>query len=105
MTEDEAKTKWCPFVRLVFLSQADPATYVGNRFEWTDLELGDELDGQRMSGLCIGSECMAWRWTNSPERIKEHELLNKKGVGQPGRENKPWPEGQPAGYCGLAGKP
>lgn len=86
MTEDKAKTKWCPM-----LSRG----HIANR---------SSVGGVREDLSCIGSECMAWRWTNSPERIKEHKLLNKKGVGQPGRENKPWPEEQPAGYCGLAGK-
>jgi len=94
MTEAEAKTKWCPFMQ-IGLTDVRFATNRGHVLQ----------QNEKTTLKCIGSECMAWRWTNSPERIKEHELLNKKGVGQPGRENKPWPEGQPAGYCGLAGKP
>lgn len=46
MTEDEAKTKWCPFAR----------TYTGcgpsNRGPQ------GELDD---NALCVASECMAWR--------------------------------------------
>jgi hypothetical protein len=47
MTEDEAKTKWCPYVRFV------------------DCE--DRLYDNRPSSMqngakCLGSGCMAWRW-------------------------------------------
>lgn len=68
MIEAEAKTKWCPFVQ------------VGTRSPF----LGNGQD----SGYCIGSSCMAWRWT--PERGR---VL---GTG----ERVPID-----GYCGLAGKP
>lgn len=44
MTEDEAKTKWCPHVRV-----GDKAV---NRY----------FDGFPSHSYCIGSECMAWRW-------------------------------------------
>ena len=77
MTEAEAKTKWCPFVR---------ATPVDN----------DEYPGgwiQRPDGLaslqCIGSDCMAWRWGE--------KRWNRKA-----EASEPDPE---SGYCGLAGKP
>jgi hypothetical protein len=41
MTEEEAKTKWCPMVRDVHLSAAS-------------LNVG--------SGYCKASACMMWRW-------------------------------------------
>lgn len=47
MTEDEAKTKWCPFARVV------------------DSARGTDGEGAR----CIGSACMAWRWLTSPEVV------------------------------------
>jgi hypothetical protein len=38
MTEEEAKTKWCP-----------PTA-------------ASSIDGDTHAGDCIGSRCMAWRW-------------------------------------------
>lgn len=76
MKESEAKTKWCPFVRVL---EDEGAAF--NR-DW---------DGALLkSCLCVGSACMAWRWwwgrAESTPRIK---------VG----------DGQDEGYRGLAGKP
>jgi hypothetical protein len=61
MTEEQAKTKWCP--------QTPQQTYQG-----------DEFHG------CIGSFCMAWRWTMVPKSAEYYTVI-------------------PDGYCGLAGKP
>lgn len=47
MTEEEAKTKWCPFA-------GQPRRELN---EDTDKPLED----------CIGSQCMAWRWHDGPE--------------------------------------
>jgi hypothetical protein len=44
MTEDEAKERWCPFVRLS-----------ANRFR------GEGVT-EHQATRCIASECMAWRW-------------------------------------------
>lgn len=51
-TEDEAKTKWCPFARVAFQYrvQAPDAMIVPNRAE-----------NEAPIGTCIASECMAWR--------------------------------------------
>jgi len=48
MTEDEAKTKWCPFIRE---TEHPDGVLQTNR---SDLSRG--------SWNCIGSACMAWRW-------------------------------------------
>jgi hypothetical protein len=50
MTEDEAKTKWCPFVRHPVNM---PGYSNGNRFNKPSLDA---------TCRCIGSRCMAWRW-------------------------------------------
>lgn len=76
MTEDEAKEKWCPFVRVTV---RDDGAYI-----------------ERPEGLCtircIASECMAWRKDGhklEPDKHHPNELI----------------ETLPIGYCGLAGKP
>lgn len=50
MTENEAKTKWCPMAR--FQGGNDKSAF--NRFHGF---MRDGLPGL----LCIGSDCMAWR--------------------------------------------
>ena len=50
LTEDEAKTKWCPFVRASIYEAAD-----------NDVS-GNRAGPLRESGGCIASACMAWRW-------------------------------------------
>lgn len=51
MTEQEAKAKWCPFVRL-------PSLAGGNRGATSDHEVA--------GAQCVGSGCMAWRWLEAP---------------------------------------
>ena len=48
MTEAEAKTKWCPFVR----------------FSSFDASINRRLSEPHIHQctLCIASDCMAWRW-------------------------------------------
>lgn len=81
MTEDEAKTKWCPFVRY-------EGDYGGpfNRGGEKDNPLNIRARGD-YSCSCIGSACMAWR-------------EESKNTGTSYR-----PEWTKNGYCGLAGKP
>ncbi len=50
LTEEEARTKWCPHIRLAnMISQAEYAVSVN---------VYDNLDRPR----CIASECSQWRW-------------------------------------------
>lgn len=83
MTEDEAKTKWCPHVRGL-------AASVGAAPNRT-------LDGSRhRSADCIASACMAWRWDTDAWTL----AFDDKG---PLTRRKDFDE--PQGYCGLAGRP
>ena len=76
MTEDEAKTKWCPMAR--FLDGDD----IGGANRWR-VTTHDGLAHKEC--LCIGSDCMMWR---------EVERVNKQSS-----------DLYTVGYCGLGGTP
>lgn len=69
MTEDEAKTKWCPFARTVMSNDPSLLEYpssqpVGNRV------LGPA--GKEAFAKCMASECMAWRWIDTHVQNPAH---------------------------------
>ena len=85
MTEKEAKTKWCPMVRV---GEDDAA---GNRTAAcgvVNAGLGAGTPWQN----CIASDCMMWRATDN--EIKPQSPADRMDA-----------KSEPAGYCGLAGKP
>ncbi len=93
MTEEEAKTKWCPMLQVS--AAAGVMGTVSNRSNAFD-------DHSNRQGRCIGSACMAWRWdlADFEDRIERYEdAANIGGITDRG----PVPEC--FGYCGLAGKP
>lgn len=105
MTEEEAKTKWCPFTRVVVNAENYSN---GNRFE----------NGHRYNeqALCIGSACMAWRELHPRESREDHSggsaIMAKRAVETnriARREGGPGSLGRwvidAVGFCGLAGKP
>lgn len=57
MTEEEAKTKWCPFANVVVANDI-PGYPAVNR---TTMGSADS------SCLCIASACAAWRWDYPPD--------------------------------------
>jgi len=75
VTEDEAKTKWCPFARV------GTSAYTGYPAVNRDVEGGARTEE---ASRCVGSACMAWR------------LQNRDSAGFPIPSER-------AGYCGLAG--
>ena len=79
MTEEEAKTKWCPHVRSIDTQIGpDDGGPCNSHMEGEDLK-----DGRNpIYARCIGSACMAWRFVD--------EVINLPTS---------------PGYCGLAGKP
>lgn len=92
LTEDEAKTKWCPFARLGEIG----ATY--NR------------TGPVAGLQCIASDCAAWR--DVPRERHLHDKRTGARISSALSENSEWrlanpDEPSPAsrGYCGLAGRP
>ena len=84
MTEDEAKTKWCPHA---VASHTDPRA----KSEWD--EDGNSTGTKRFRHNCLGSACMAWRWWSRsyPNEPSTPAVLEA-------RKND-------EGYCGLAGRP
>lgn len=76
-TEDEARTKWCPLVR------------VGERASGA---AENRPDG---SYNCIASECMAWRWAQ--------KLNPNHPIGMNTTEPA-FIDDTTHGFCGLAGK-
>ncbi len=85
LTEEEAKTKWCPFARCN--GETEDHYPISNRGDVMMPRNDTFAEGFR----CLASECMAWRSTD-----------NKTFPCAPGDEPRP---SEPAGYCGLAGKP
>lgn len=76
MTEEEAKTKWCPFAMAqMSLRQVGTKNFVGV----ATYNRGEEVNTVHQNSLCLGSRCMAWRERGDSD--VSH------------------------GYCGLAGKP
>ena len=95
-TEEEAKTKWCPFARAAFEwlgKETDPTRPIGPPIDQRVLS----ASVNRGSGLsepcrCIASECMAWRWIYT-----DHFTHVGTGETKGGKRSE-------LGYCGLAGK-
>ena len=82
MTEDDARTKWCPMVRQL--------NYVG---ENGGNRVGHDITSCRHS-LCIASDCMMWR-TYKDKVIETDSHGNAITIVSKEEEG---------GYCGLAGK-
>lgn len=81
MTEDEAKKLWCPHAR-IGVTNSEGGGFSVNR-------AGPSVP-LRSLDRCLGFGCMAWRWT---------DIIEAQG------QSIPMPQGNPHGYCGLAGKP
>lgn len=78
MTEEQARTKWCPMVRLSVgyddYGESHVAVNRWNRYE------------SALYSKCVASDCMMWRETEP----------KKYGVPRDGKTS------EPTGYCGLA---
>lgn len=96
MTEDEAKTKWCPMARGQNWDdrRSEDGSFTANR-----LQSGDPL----AACLCLGSRCMMWRWGKTHVTLKDLSEEDRKtapteGVG-PNDLVMSW---RTYGFCGLA---
>lgn len=80
VTEKEAAEKWCPHARVVLAYVKSNEASAGHNRIYCD-DRGNVAAALTPNSFCIGSRCMAWRWSND-EPIDDDR-----------------------GYCGLAGKP
>lgn len=87
-TEEQAKTKWCPFSRVVDTERYWPPH---NR---RSPEEGNTC-GIPVTCLCIASDCGVWQWEVTPESAARAAEM---------RERYPLSEAPTVaiGYCGLA---
>jgi hypothetical protein len=76
MTKEEAKTKWCPMVRITTVGGGST-----NRDELMVGKTGDLVN-------CIASDCMMWRQLPLEKWVWDEDGHKR-----------------PSGYCGLGGKP
>ena len=96
MTEDEAKAKWCPHVRLH-----------GRDSRVIDFEVAQPWVA------CIGSACMAWRWSEAKRSAAFLEAVqaHMQGMAKPNFNTalqavyaeRGGQFERVEGYCGLAG--
>jgi hypothetical protein len=63
LTEEEAKKRWCPFSRVATTNANSPSW---NRLSGRQKENGPLTMQTPEATLCIGSQCMAWRWSVTP---------------------------------------
>lgn len=117
MTEDEAKTKWCPFARAAEpqrYGSPDPMVPVAAVNRGSDA-LRDPSWSPNTN--CLASACMAWRWRwrrfeSAPDRRATDEPAQRPLEVGPdwrwvpddgGPVGAGW-ENPRVGYCGLAGE-
>lgn len=102
MTEDEAKTKWCPFARYPAVV-ADPGANVG---------YPNPAVASNANSRCIGSACMAWCEVDAmDERVlaEDDAMPADSGWRKTDRRSGTrivWERrrNEVHGYCGLAAK-
>lgn len=81
MTEEEAKTKWCPFSRTMGID-GDVIMPAANRVFMFDGDNKLTFPHPEMCA-CLASKCMAWVWEKTPNSAIKRTH----------------------GRCGLAGRP
>lgn len=93
-SEEEAKTKWCPFSRVMNAEGEGGANRWDNTIKEAFAPSGS---------TCVASRCMAWKWKNE---LAGHDLDYM--IKQHGSEEGPikhtqfCKEDPLEGYCGLA---
>ena len=92
LTEEQARTKWCPAARFGEVFGPDQGTAAALAYNRSGVN--KEMVIPRTC-RCIASECMMWQWANDENG---EPLYNKKSLGGGHFDN------APMGYCGLTSK-
>lgn len=95
MTEDEAKTKWCPFVRHAVVSSGLAG---GSPMVSINRPTANGPQDQQLN--CVASGCMAWRWGRVEGEVMAATVDHVASV-SPGSVS--FSPARGGGYCGLAG--
>lgn len=84
LTEEQAKSKWCPLSRELAGIQNAQGTAMGsfNRHPNSNIP------------ACITTSCMSWRWA-TPKQVRDIDLVTSDVVDLEPRR----------GYCGAFGRP
>lgn len=61
-SEEEAKKKWCPMARHLYVHDPEPGTGMM-------AAAGVNRSDDGLVGTCVASRCMLWRWSR-PEKGK-----------------------------------
>ncbi len=98
MTPDDAKTRWCPFARVLAPRHGATASTAFNRLSASrahiDLPAGTH---------CIADACMAWRWHMSPLGVERAKAKVADPAYTQTEQDEHFAAATPYGYCGLAG--
>lgn len=124
-TEEQAKTKWCPFARVAvegYPASGDPLAIHSGSVASVNRDSPSANTVPTAHCYCIGSACMAWRWNESD--VEAVGFFRRRTTNDPpsttgliAREPPPGTEGwmktefgwererpDRKGHCGLAGK-
>jgi hypothetical protein len=93
VTEEQAREKWCPFVR--FDDEGCNRHYVqAHHIPETDEQVARHSDNNPVYARCVASSCMAWRWSD-----QRKEVIEAGGYDQQTPEKL-----VRMGWCGLTGE-
>lgn len=106
MTEDQAKMRWCPHVRLKVatgLNEAGDPIVDEPQTTFNRVAVNGENTAFILNqGCCIASACMSWRWQGL---WRGRELYEEAGARRKAEDGDYEVGSVPVGFCGLAGRP
>lgn len=111
MTEEQARAKWCPMVRLTVPSAMTGINRIWQQFKtWAEGKDREFLQAQEDNTKCIGAACAMWRWAYTRQQVPCPDVNNPDFKTEAGGHwcvecegtNRVMGETS-KGYCGLAG--